>query len=170
MSPKVSKIYKGLAMEGFIASWYAKSTKKNMEQYKAWARRVAEHAAEGSCVLDLAPGPGYLARELAKLGNYQVVGLDISETFVEIAQTKGKEAGVEIEFRQGEAANMPFDHETFDFIVCTSAFKIFTEPVGVLSKMYRGLNTNEKSLIINLRRDAYQEVIDSHVKMQVRIE
>jgi hypothetical protein len=39
----------------------------------------------------------------------------------EIAQTKAREAGVEIEFRQGEAADMPFDHETFDALGDLSA-------------------------------------------------
>jgi 2-polyprenyl-3-methyl-5-hydroxy-6-metoxy-1,4-benzoquinol methylase len=36
-------------------------------------------------VLEVAPGPGFLAIELAKLGPYRIVGLDISETFVRIA-------------------------------------------------------------------------------------
>ena len=122
---KSKKSYKGMAMEGFIARWYAKNTKANREQYKNWAKKVAENVADGGYVLEVAPGPGYLSIELAKLGEVEVTGLDISKTFVEIAQTNAMEAGVKIEFREGDASNMPFDNESFDFIICTAAFKNF---------------------------------------------
>ena len=88
------------------------------EQYKKGAKMVAENVAEGDSILEVAPGPGYLAIELAKRGKNTIVGLDISRTFVEIAQKNATEAGVgaAVEFRQGDAAQMPFDDETFDFI------------------------------------------------------
>jgi 2-polyprenyl-3-methyl-5-hydroxy-6-metoxy-1,4-benzoquinol methylase len=38
-------------------------------------------------VLEVAPGPGYLSIEIAKLGNYNVTGLNLTKTFVEIAQS-----------------------------------------------------------------------------------
>ena len=81
MSAAVStaKPYKGLGMEGAIAKWYAALTKKSLEDFKALARRTAERIPPGSSVLEVAPGPGYFAIELAKLGNYQITGLDISE-------------------------------------------------------------------------------------------
>ncbi|MGE5446318.1 MAG: class I SAM-dependent methyltransferase [Ignavibacteriales bacterium] len=164
MSPKVSKGYKGLGMEGFIAKWYAKITQKDMEEFKILARRVAENMAEGSSVLELAPGPGYLAIELVRLGNHRIVGLDISKTFVDIAQKKAKEVGVTIEFRQGDAAHMPFDNETFDFIICRAVFKNFAEPIRALNEMHRVLKLNGKSLIIDLRRDVPRESIDKYVE------
>ena len=63
-----SKAYRGLAMEGFIARWYARNTAKSMAEYCAAAQRVAAQLHHGSRVLEVAPGPGYLAVELAKLG------------------------------------------------------------------------------------------------------
>jgi ubiquinone/menaquinone biosynthesis C-methylase UbiE len=83
--------------------------------------------------------------ELAKLGNYKIAGLDISKTFVEIAQKKAKEAGVNIEFSLGDGAHMPYDDETFNFIICRAAFKNFKEPIGVLNEMYRVLKENGKA-------------------------
>src|SRR5438876_7539305 len=126
MSTTVSKGYKGLGMNGFIATWYANNTQKNMAAYRRSAQQVAEQVAEGATILELAPGPGYLAIELAKLGNYHIVGLDISPTFVEIAQAKAKEAGVNVDFRQGNASQMPLDDDLFDFSVCSAAFKNFS--------------------------------------------
>ncbi len=158
------KGYKGWGMEGFIAKWYAKTTLKDLKEFKTLAKRIAENLQYGSNVLELAPGPGYLAIELAKLCNYKIVGMDISKTFVEIAQDKAKQAGVAIEFRQGNASNMPFDDETFDLIICRAAFKNFSEPVKALSEIYRVLNANGKALIIDLRRDVPKESLNQYVR------
>ncbi|MGZ4885854.1 MAG: class I SAM-dependent methyltransferase [Halobacteriota archaeon] len=161
-----TKGYRGIAMEGFIAKWYDKNQRKTPDQYKSWAKLVAENIAEGDSVLEVAPGPGYLAIELAKRGRYTIVGLDISRTFVEIAQKNAVEEGVgdAIVFRQGDAAHMPFDDETFDFIISTAAFKNFSDPVGALREMYRVLRENGKAVIIDMRRDTSDEAISDFVK------
>src|SRR5688572_8368249 len=101
MAVKISKGYKGVGMDGVIASWYAQITQKDMPEYTADAKRVAARVPQGSAVLDLAPGPGYLAIELAKLGSYKITGLDISRKFVDIARAKSRAAGVAVNFRHG---------------------------------------------------------------------
>lgn len=164
MATAASKGYKGLGMNGFIATWYAQNTQKNMAAYRRSAKQVTEMIAEGATILELAPGPGYLAIELARLGNYRIVGLDISATFVEIAQEKAKEAGVDIDFRLGNAAHMPLGDGLFDCIVCSAAFKNFAEPVKALDEMFRVLKPGGKALIIDLRPDASIEVIDKHIR------
>jgi ubiquinone/menaquinone biosynthesis C-methylase UbiE len=73
--------------------------------------------------LEAAFGPGYLAIELAKLGEYKITGLDISSKFVQISSQNAKQSGVNIGFRQGGVENMPFPDESFDPTICTSAFK-----------------------------------------------
>ncbi len=82
---------------------------------------------------------------------------------MEIAQKKAKEAGVTAEFQQGNAADIPFGAESFNFIVCRAAFKNFTEPLQTLNEIYRVLKTNGKALIIDLRRDVPKESIDQYV-------
>lgn len=159
---KPSKGYKGVGMEGVIAKWYAKIRQHDAERV-VWVKRISETVAEGSRVLEIAPGPGYLAIDVAKLGRYEVVGLDISRTFVEIAQTKAQETGVAVEFRQGDVAHMPFDNETFDFMICRAAFKNFSEPLGALNEMYRVLKRNGRAFIIDLRRDISNASIESAV-------
>lgn len=148
------KGYKGIGMEGVTAKWYASLTRKAAEDFKALARRVAAETSRGSDVLEVAPGPGYFAIELAKLGGYQVTGLDISHTFVEIARKNAGEAGVNVEFRHGNASEMPFKDETFDFLLCRAAFKNFSQPVRALQEMYRVLKPGGRALIIDLRKDA----------------
>ncbi len=150
-------------MEGFIARWYASLTHKSLDEFKALARRVAKELAAGSSVLEVAPGPGYFAIELAKLGSYRITGLDISHSFVEIARRNAAQAGVAVDFRQGDAAGMPFENESFDFLLCRAAFKNFTRPTEALQEMYRVLKPGGRALIIDLRKDASREQVSGAV-------
>jgi len=146
-------------MEGVTARWYASLTHKSLDDFKALARRVATEIPPQARVLEVAPGPGYFAVELAKLGRNQVTGLDISRTFVEIARRHAFEAGVKVDFRQGDAATMPFEDESFDFLLCRAAFKNFTQPQRALQEMYRALKPGGRALVIDLRKDASKESI-----------
>src|ERR1700733_3024195 len=157
------KPYKGWGMEGAVAKWYAALTRKSLEDFKALARRTAEQIPPRSSVLEVAPGPGYFAIELAKLGDYRIMGLDISQTFVEIARANAAKAGVRVDFRRGNASAMPFDDETFDFLLCRAAFKNFSEPRRALEEMHRVLKPGGQALIIDLRGDASNESIKEAV-------
>jgi ubiquinone/menaquinone biosynthesis C-methylase UbiE len=159
---KSTKPYKGLGMEGWIAKWYTKIRAQDPE-LEMVINQVSEVLSADSQILEVAPGPGSLAIELAKLGKYQVVGLDISKSFVEIAQGKAKEAGVVVEFCLGNASDMPLNANTFDFIICRAAFKNFSEPLQALREMYRVLKPSGKVLIVDLRRDVSQEAINTYI-------
>src|SRR6516165_4827835 len=100
------KAYKGLPLEGALARWYAKNTGKDPGEFRRLAGSLAGRLGPGSAVLEVAPGPGYLAIELAKLGPYRVVGLDISRTFVHMAGENARRAGVSVEFVHGNASAM----------------------------------------------------------------
>lgn len=157
------KGYKGIGMEGGMARWYASMTRKTLEHFTALARRVADEVPRGSRVLEVAPGPGYFAIELAKIGAYQITGLDISRTFIEIATRNAAEAGVAVDFRHGDASQMPFDDRTFDFLLCRAAFKNFTRPVDALNEMHRVLKPGGRALIIDLRKNAPKQSIDEAI-------
>jgi ubiquinone/menaquinone biosynthesis C-methylase UbiE len=135
---------------------------------RGYAREVAKHIQDGCSVLEVAPGPGYLAIELAKLGNYKIIGLDISKDFVEIAQRNAVEAHISqntIEFRQGSVANIPFPDNTFDFIVCTAAFKNFREPLKALHEMYRVLKSGRgTALIIDMNKNTSNQQIENYIQ------
>jgi ubiquinone/menaquinone biosynthesis C-methylase UbiE len=158
-----AKGYRGWGMEGMVAKWYAGLTKKSLDEFKLLARRVTEQIAPGDSVLEVAPGPGYFAIECAKLGDYRVTALDISETFVEIARKNARRDGVQVDFRLGNASEMPFENDSFDFVVCRAAFKNFSAPIGALREMYRVLKPKGRALIIDLRRDTPQHSITQAV-------
>jgi ubiquinone/menaquinone biosynthesis C-methylase UbiE len=150
-------------MEGMVAKWYATNTGRTLDEFTKLARRIANQLAPGNAVLEVAPGPGYFSIELAKLGPYSITGLDISHTFVEMARKKAAEAGVRVDFQQGNASGMPFADDTFDFLLCRAAFKNFGQPVRALQEMHRVLKPGGRGLIIDLRRDASPESINHAV-------
>ena len=163
MTAALPKPHKDRGMEGMVAKWYTTNTGKSLSEFARLARRIANHLPRGSTVLEVAPGPGYFCTELAKLGAYSITGLDISHTFVEIASKKAAEAGVHVDFRQGNASRMPLGNDTFDFLLCRAAFKNFGQPVAALQEMCRVLKPGGRGLIIDLRKDASMESINREV-------
>jgi len=157
------KPYKGLPMEGIIATWYARNTANDVRGTQKSASSIADRLKPGAQVLEVAPGPGYLAIEIAKLGDYSVSGLDISHSFVRIAAENARKAGVSVDFGHGDAAHMPFPDESFDFVVCRAAFKNFSDPVGALNEIHRVLMPGGRASIFDLRKDASPAAIDDEV-------
>jgi ubiquinone/menaquinone biosynthesis C-methylase UbiE len=162
------KAYKGTGMEGWVARWYARTRRNEMEDFRLQARRFAERLRSGCDVLEVAPGPGYFAIELSKLGDFQITGLDISRTFMDIAKENAREAGARVEFRHGSASAMPFADGSFDFIYCAAAFKNFSEPVKALDEMHRVLRPKGVTVIVDLRKDVSLEEINSYVNKSGR--
>jgi ubiquinone/menaquinone biosynthesis C-methylase UbiE len=152
-----------MAMEGFVASWYARNTGRSLAEFEALAKRIALELRPGALVLEIAPGPGYLAIALARLGDFRVTGIDISQSFVRIASEKASDAGANVEFRRGDAAALPVPANWFDFIVCRAAFKNFTDPVGALREMHRVLRPGGMALIVDMRKDATDRSIAEQV-------
>ncbi len=156
------KAYKGMGMEGSTARWYDRTTRKDMPTIKALALRIAAAVPPAAEVLEVAPGPGFLSIELARRG-LQVRAVDISKTFVEIAQRNAAQEGVAPHFELGNAAALPLADATVDFVVCRAAFKNFTEPVKALKEMRRVLRPGGTALLIDMRRDAPMSEVKHYV-------
>ncbi|HZD48403.1 MAG TPA: methyltransferase domain-containing protein [Silvibacterium sp.] len=159
----MQKAYRGMGMEGSIARWYDKTTRRDMPEYQRYAQQFDRMLPAGSDILEVAPGPGFLSIELAKRGRHRITGLDISKTFVEIARKNAGAVGVSVDFQQGNASKIPFADSSFDFIACRAAFKNFSEPVRALTEMHRVLRPGGKGVIIDLRRDASMTMISTYV-------
>jgi ubiquinone/menaquinone biosynthesis C-methylase UbiE len=153
-------------MEGAVARWYARLRRSGSqgETYRKQAAQLTDGLPSGADVLEVAPGPGYLAVEMARLGRFHVTGLDISRTFVEIASANAREAGVDVDFRNGDAASLPFDTGSVDLIVCQAAFKNFAQPHSALNEMHRVLRGGGTAVIQDMRNDASSAEIEHEVK------
>jgi ubiquinone/menaquinone biosynthesis C-methylase UbiE len=163
MAKTMAKGYKGMGMEGSVARWYEKNTRKDMNQYQELAIRLESNLSAGADVLEVAPGPGFLSIELAKSGKLHVTALEISKTFVELAGRNAADAHVNVDIQQGNASAMPFRDDSFDLLVCRAAFKNFSEPVKALREMHRVLRPGASGVIIDLRRDTPMSAIREYV-------
>ncbi len=154
------KPHRDRGIEGRMAKWYAATTAKSMADFQQLAQRIAQELLAGGSVLEIAPGPGYLCIELARLGPYAMRGVDLSEDMVKIAREKAAQAGIQVEFEQGNASHLPYPRGTFDFLVCRAAFKNFAQPVQALREMHRVLKPGGRGLIVDLRRDASIQAVN----------
>ena len=156
---------KDLSITGGMARWYNKNTKKSrLPEMQRYAQEVSKHIETGAHVLEIAPGPGYLSIALAEMGEYYVTGMDISADFVDICKHNAAEAGVcNAEFIQGNASEMPFSDGSFDYIICSAAFKNFKEPVIALCEMFRVLKPNGTALIVDMNREATKADVDEEL-------
>jgi ubiquinone/menaquinone biosynthesis C-methylase UbiE len=152
-------------MEGPVARWYAKvrGSQSQLEAYRKQAAQLTAGLPEGATVLEVAPGPGYLAIEMARSGRVRVTALDISHTFVQIGGDNAHTAGVSVDFRQGDVAGMPFADGSFDLVVCQAAFKNFTLPRTALAEMHRVLRAGGTAVIQDMSRDASHADIEAEV-------
>src|ERR1051326_5176995 len=157
------KPYAGLQMEGPIAAWYTRLTRHRPDIART-ASALASSLPTGSAVLEVAPGPGYLAVELARRGDFHVSGLDISRSFVRIATEHARQARVSVDFRHGDVAHMPFADNSFDYVVSQAAFKNFPDPVAALNEIHRVLRPGAQASIFDLRKDAPPEAIAHEVR------
>jgi SAM-dependent methyltransferase len=64
-------------------------------------------------VLDVATGSGNVALRAARTGA-RVTGLDLVPELLEVARSRARSAGLEIELVEGDAEDLPFEDESFD--------------------------------------------------------
>ena len=152
-------------MEGKTAVGYARQrgTESQIARFREEARRLTRGVPSGAKLLEVASGPGYLSIELACLG-FEVTALDISHTFVRLASENAQRAGVQVDFRQGDASTMPFADGSFELVVCQAAFKNFSRPGQAIDEMYRVLRDGGTAVIQDMSGDASAAAIDQEVR------
>lgn len=73
---------------------------------------------EGETVLDVACGTGNASIPAAQAGG-RVTGLDLTPQLLDGARRRAGEAGVEIEWVEGDAEELPFEGASFDVVLST---------------------------------------------------
>jgi len=152
-------------MEGRQARWYARQRRSGgqLAGYRSRAAELAATLPDGAEVLEVAPGPGYQAVELARGGRVAVHGVDVSRTMVEIATEYAGEQGVAVDFRHGDVASLPFPDDSFDLVLTQAAFKNFTAPVRALDEIDRVLKPGGTAIVEDMSADATDAAIAAEV-------
>lgn len=94
----------------------------------------AVNARNGMRLLDVATGPGYVAAKAAGYGA-KIVGVDFSKAMVAEACRQYPT----VEFREGDAEDLPFLDNSFDGVTINFGLLHFSRPEQALAEAYRVL-------------------------------
>jgi ubiquinone/menaquinone biosynthesis C-methylase UbiE len=107
--------------------------------FEPWAQMLVDAAGvrAGDRILDVACGTGVVARIAAgRVGaGGSVVGIDRNPAMLAIAHRLRPN----IEWREGDAAGLPFLARSFDIVFCQAALMFFSDPVRALREMARAI-------------------------------
>lgn len=109
-------------------------------------------------VLEIGFGGGWLIKELLKLPNKKVIGLDHSKTIVDAARSQVKGKGKQVEFHQGSAESLPFSDNTFSHVVTVHTAYFWKDPQQVAKELYRVLKP-EGVVVVGIASKAKLETL-----------
>lgn len=121
--------------------------------FEPWARLLVEQLAlgPGEAVLDVACGPGSVARVAAeRVGpKGRVTGCDLSETMLKIARAKPPVVdGAAVEYRHAPADRLPFAGGEYDVVLCQQGLQFFPDRPAALKEMHRALRPDGRAGIV----------------------
>ena len=119
----------------FFAPIYEASMKSQKNIYDYLYQNISR-AAEGKTVLELATGPGMIAKHIASAAK-SVVATDFSPNMIETAK-KG-EIPQNVTFEVADATSLPYADKAFDLVVIANALHIIPEPQKALAQIKRVL-------------------------------
>ena len=100
-------------------------------------RRAA--ACKPASVLELAAGTGVVTRHLARElpATTSIVATDLNQAMLDVAAAKGVDR--DVEWRQADAMQLPFDDESFDLVVCQFGVMFFPDKPRSFAEVRRVL-------------------------------
>src|SRR5260370_39677375 len=117
-----------------------------------WRRRAARETGgtPGGSALDVACGSGKLTAERAKLGapRGHVVGIDFTPQMLEVARREHPG----LEFREGDALNLPFEDARFDASTVAFGLRNLADPVLGLREMIRVVKPSGRAVVLEFVR------------------
>ena len=112
--------------------------------FNPWAELLLDEVqlSPGLAVLDVACGPGTVARQAARrLGpSGQVTACDLSPGMLELAAAKKPvEDAAPITYERCPADDLPVPDEAFDVVLCQQGLQFFPDRAGALAELHRVL-------------------------------
>lgn len=79
----------------------------------------------------------------------RVTGIDLSPAMLEIAHRRALEAGRDVDLREGDAQDLPFDDGSFDSVVCTFSLCNIPDPEVAMAEMHRVLRDGGRLILVD---------------------
>ncbi|MCQ2070895.1 MAG: methyltransferase domain-containing protein [archaeon] len=121
----------------------------NTKERRLWQEMYIEELdGRTGPILDCGCGPGTASLRMKDAG-YDIMGMDFSEEMLEKARENATHYGFDIEFRQGDAENNPFDDGSFNAIISQYMLWTIPHPDKVMSEWYRILRPGGKLIYVD---------------------
>lgn len=133
MSKKIWDLY---------APIYEKAMRADKKMYGMMYKRIPK-VINGKDVLEIATGPGLLAKHVAQAA-HTMVAIDYSEGMIKEAR-KGKNPE-NLAFEVADATALPYADDSFDVVIIANALHVMPEPEKALKQIDRVLK--EKGVLI----------------------
>ncbi|MBQ1671475.1 MAG: class I SAM-dependent methyltransferase [Treponema sp.] len=122
----------------FFAPIYERAMKSQKSIYDYIYKEISA-AASGKDVLELATGPGMIAKHIAPSAK-SVTATDFAPKMIEAAK-KGSVPD-NVSFEVADATNLRYQNDSFDLVVIANALHIIPEPEKALAEIDRVLKAN----------------------------
>lgn len=122
----------------FFAPIYERAMKSQKSIYDYIYKEISA-AASGKDVLELATGPGMIAKHIASSAK-SVTATDFAPKMIETAK-KGSVPD-NVSFEVADATNLRYQNDSFDLVVIANALHIIPEPEKALAEIDRVLKAN----------------------------
>lgn len=124
----------------------------SFNQDKKWRKKAIKQLLhyQPHKILDIATGTGDMLLEIAKNGNYELVGIDLSSNMLHIAQQKFNKLypNYSVKFILMPAEQLSFPDQQFDAVTIAFGIRNFENLSQSLSNIYNILKPQGKLLII----------------------
>lgn len=102
----------------------------------------------GQRLLDIGCGSGQSAIPAARQG-HQVVGIDIAENLVEVANERSRLEGLNAQFDVGDAEALPYEDNSFDAVITMIGAMFAPQPDKVANELARVIHPGGKLYMAN---------------------
>ncbi|XID94264.1 demethylmenaquinone methyltransferase [Paenibacillaceae bacterium WGS1546] len=132
----------------------------SFRRHKAWRRFTMRKmdVKPGDTSLDLCCGTCDWTITLAKASGARTVGLDFSRNMLDVGQAKVEKKGLgdRITLVQGNAMELPFEDDSFDFVTIGFGLRNVPDVVKTLKEMKRVVKPGGKIVCLEMSKPTWQ--------------
>jgi ubiquinone/menaquinone biosynthesis C-methylase UbiE len=136
---------------GRLTARFAKVYDISMALLPGWGGRLKKAVpyVHGDRVLEVSFGTGYLMSHYGKKCG-EIVGVDQSEDMLRQAQARLSARGISAKLLIGDAQALPFPNDSFDCLVNTDAFSLYSDRETAMREFYRVLKPGGRMVLMEV--------------------